>query len=245
MRAEPRSAMNDTKPRARGFRRSWPLIVMGVMVLAGLSFGAYTSFVLEESDVFCISCHTAPEQVYFDRARQAEAGSPPVDLASLHMKADDLLINCIACHRGTADVGDRIQSVALGARDTLIHLAGRADPGIEKRRAGLPDLIDRSCVACHVEAIVVASFENHFHVKLPATWAALERGAQPVGSPEALVDNQAKPEPLATTVTCLSCHIVHASGFELTGYLDESGAVFPACNQCHVEVNRGPKGLTP
>jgi len=240
----------QTRPRPRGIRR---LLFAGLSAIAllGSAFGAYTSLVLEESDAFCISCHRPPEQAYFDRAQQAKGGGTPADLSSVHMAARTIAFNCIACHRGASEIGDRVLSVMLGARDTLIHFAGTGDPALEKRSAALPGLIDRSCVKCHVDAIVVVGFENHFHVKLPAAWRAIQGGVAPVappglppGSPDPLADAQGKPEPLDTTVTCLSCHIAHASGFELVKYLDES-VYLPACDACHVETNRGPKGVAP
>ena len=221
-------------------------------IMLGGGSGAYVSFVLEENDAFCIACHTAPEQVYFDRARQAQAGGSPIDLSSRHLSTRQRAFNCIACHRGSGDLVDRILSLTLGLQDTLILIAGHADPGIEKRTATAPGLIDGGCVACHSDAIVVASFENHFHVKLPAAWHVIQSGVLPVvppdtlpGAPDPLADSQGKPEPLETTVTCLSCHVAHLSGFEFVNYLDESGAVFPACNTCHVETGRGPIGLAP
>jgi len=238
------------KPRPRGFLRLL-LVALPAIALLGGGFGAYTSLVLEESDEFCISCHRPPEQAYFDRARQAKDGGAPADLSSLHMNTREMAFNCIACHRGASRIGDRILSVMLGARDTLILFAGAGDPALEKRSAALPDLIDRSCVKCHVDAIVVAGFENHFHVKLPAAWQAIQSGVTPVvppdlppGSPDPLADSQGKPELLETTVNCLSCHIAHVTGFESVNYLDES-ATLPACDACHVETDRGPKGLAP
>jgi hypothetical protein len=196
----------STKPRKRGFRRLLPIVLLAVALL-GSGFGAYTSLVLEESDEFCISCHRPPEQAYFDRAQQATDAGAPVDLSSLHMSTREVAFNCIACHRGASQIDDRILSVMLGARDTLIHFAGGGDPALEKRSAALPDLIDRSCVKCHVDAIVVAGFENHFHVKLPAAWQAIQSGVMPItppdlppGSPDPLADTQGKPEPLETTV---------------------------------------------
>lgn len=239
-----------TKPRRRGFRRLL-LVALPAIAILGSAFGAYTSLVLEESDEFCIACHRPPEQAYFDRARQAQDGGAPADLSSVHMATRLLAFNCIVCHRGASGIGDRILSVMLGARDTLIHFARAGDPALEKRSAALPDLIDRSCVKCHVDAIVIAGFENHFHVKLPAAWRAIQSGVAPVappdlppGSPDPLADSQGKPEPLDTTVTCLACHVAHASGFESVNFLDES-VYLPACDACHIETNRGPKGLAP
>ncbi len=241
----------ETKPRRRGFRRLLPVALLVAVLFGGVS-GATVSFVLEENDEFCIACHTAPEQVYFDRARQAEAGDAPLDLSSVHMSTHEREFNCIACHHGSGNLGDRITSLALGLKDTAVLIAGRADPTVEKRTAAAPGLIDRGCVACHVDTIVVAGFENHFHVKLPSAWSVIQSGVKPVvppdtlpGAPDPLTDPQGKPEPLETTVNCLSCHVAHLSGFEFVNYLDESGAVFPACNTCHMETERGPIGLAP
>jgi nitrate/TMAO reductase-like tetraheme cytochrome c subunit len=244
--SQPSVLSPETKPRRRGLRRLWPFALLAFVVLSLGGFGVGS--VLEESDAFCTSCHTAPEQAYFDRAQQAKAGDIPIDLASVHLSTHEQEFNCIACHRGSGNLGDRITSLTLGAKDAVIYFTGNGDPTIEKRTAAAPGLIDRGCVGCHIDTIVVAGFENHFHVKLPSTWAVLQSGVQPVvpeAEPQALTDPRGMPELLDTSVTCLSCHLAHLSGFDFVAYLDTSGTVDPACNDCHIETGKGPKGLLP
>ena len=233
--------------------------LFGAVILLGLGgFGSGT--LLEDRDDFCIACHTKPEVTYYDRARQAlddkasatdlsalAAQDLAIDLASQHYIVTNT-INCIACHGGERDLGDRIESLTLGLKDTLVHFAGRGDPTIEKTTTGDPDLIIRACVSCHVETLVTAGFDNHFHVKLPQAWTLIESGVPPIvpaDSPQALTDPRAKPEQLVTTVTCLSCHQAHRSDLDITNYLDQDNVVLPACARCHQETKRGPVGIAP
>ena len=233
--------------------------LFGAVILLGLgSFTAGT--LLEDSDNFCIACHTKPEVTYFDRSRQAlkdkvgvtdlktlAAQHIAIDLASQHYIVTDTL-KCIDCHGGDRNLTDRVASLALGIRDTAILISGRADQTIEKTTTGDPALINRACVKCHADALLVASFDNHFHVKLPQTWALIQSGMQPIvpaDNPQALTDLRTKPELLNTTVTCLSCHVAHRSNLDFTNYLDQDNVVLPACAKCHQETGRGPVGIAP
>ena len=68
----------------------------------------------------------------------------------------------------------------MGAKDSVVYFLGRADQTIEKATTGDPALIDRACVACHIEQLVTIKFENHFHVKLPQAWNVLQSGVPPI-----------------------------------------------------------------
>ena len=108
------------------------LIVGGIALILAGGVGFVGGTALEEQDSFCASCHTVPETTYFERttALLADQSAPVSDLATQHYHLNDQF-QCIQCHRGTASLSDRIQTLALGARDTLIMLSGKADPTIE------------------------------------------------------------------------------------------------------------------
>jgi predicted CXXCH cytochrome family protein len=231
--------------------------LIGSVVVLGLA-GSTAGTLLEDNDNFCITCHTRPEVTYHDRAQQALSAvtnitnrqalldqNLAIDLASQHYLVGTAF-KCIDCHGGRRDLGDRVESLSLGVQDTLKYLLGRGDLTIEKATTGDPDLINRTCVRCHVDTLVAVRFDNHFHVKLPQTWQLIQSGAQPVAdSPQALTDPRSKPELLNTTVTCLSCHQAHRSNLDFTNYLDRDGRVLPACAECHGESGHGPIGIAP
>ena len=114
----------------------------------------------EESDPFCASCHTVPEVTYFDRAQQAKASmSVYADLSSAHYGADNGF-RCIDCHRGNEGVFHRITALSLGARDTVIWLADRADPAIEKTELVVPFLLTGACVQLPRESAARGRFQQ-------------------------------------------------------------------------------------
>jgi hypothetical protein len=200
---------------------------------------------LEERDRFCISCHTAPEVTYYDRAQAALAGVEPLpDLSSAHYAAQPDF-RCIDCHRGDGGPAHRARTLALGARDTLIFLSGRADETIEKTAIEAPDLLTAGCVKCHADSLLVVGFENHFHNKLPDAYAAWQAGgrlAAPASHPDA---DTTRLEQYPTGLRCLDCHLthIHAANGELTGFLDVENVTLPACVRCHQEVGQGPLEL--
>ncbi len=238
-------------------KRSIFIAVAIVVVVLGLS-GSIGGSLLEERDDFCTSCHTKPESTYYDRTRQAlkdAAGATDlqnlikqniaIDLASQHYVISSTM-TCIACHGGVRNLNDRVESLALGVKDSVVHFLGRGNPTIEKATTGDPSLIERACIACHIQQLVTIKFENHFHVKLPQTWQLLQSGVQPIvpeDTPNALTNARTKPELLPTTVTCLSCHQAHRSNLDLTQYLDKDAVVLPACAKCHQETGKGPTGI--
>jgi hypothetical protein len=212
------------------------------VVLAFLPVPAVS--VLEEHDGFCIACHTAPEVAYYNRAQAALAGqAPAVDLASAHYSTERF--RCIDCHRGNGSLPHRAVTLTLGARDTLTFLTGRADPAIEKAQAAEPGLLTAGCVNCHAVGLLVAGFENHFHNKLPAAFAAWQAGGDIVAPASQPGADTTQLEHVETGVACHDCHRAHVQlpGAELTGYLDLENVVLPACVQCHRDAARGPLEL--
>ena len=170
--------------------------------------------VQEEQDAFCASCHLKAESEYYQRSLQA-LNDVPVDLASAHRVE---MLNCVACHRGDNGPVHRVQALALGARNAVLWVTRQYDQD-NRGKFTDPTLVEASCWKCHYDVVEDPGFENHFH--------------------NDLVDPEIK-----TTVKCIDCHVAHRTAEPLFGYLDEDNVVLPACERCHVEVNRGPRGLT-
>jgi len=228
---------------ARGRRLFLMVVGLGVfltmMALLGVSR-------LEETDTFCTSCHTAPEVEYFNRSRQVLAGEVGQDLASAHYGLIQAEAKCIDCHRGDGGVVHRGITLALGARDALIFIAGQADPKLEKAKTQIevPFLLTAACVECHTNTLLILGYENHFHNKLPEAYAAWKAGGQLVAPPDYPETGVPELEKYETTISCTDCHLAHVTvaGAELTRYFDLENTVYPACIDCHREVG-GPLEL--
>jgi nitrate/TMAO reductase-like tetraheme cytochrome c subunit len=231
-----------------GMRRSRRLLLTMVgfgalfviMALLGVSR-------LEESDSFCTSCHTAPEVEYFNRSRWMLAGEVGQDLASAHYSLIQADANCIDCHRGNGGVVQRGMTLALGARDALIFIAGQADPKLEKAETQIevPSLLTAACVECHTDTLLILGYENHFHNKLPEAYAAWKAGGPLVAPADYPETGASELEEYETNVLCMDCHPAHVTveGAELAGYLDLENTVYSACIDCHREVGHGPLEL--
>lgn len=216
--------------------------IFGLALVAGLTVSHF-----EESDPFCISCHTLPEVTYYERAQQAKAlGEPYADLSSAHYGRESTF-RCIECHRGNGRLLHRVTALTLGARDTAIWLTGQADETIEKTELVVPGLLTASCTKCHEEALLEVGFNNHFHNKLPEATALWRAGAllrAPIESPD-LPPEALTVEVSPTDVLCVDCHRahIHIPGAELQAYLDLSNTVYPACVRCHEQAGHGPLEL--
>ena len=95
------------------------LVVLVPSVLVVLSAAtAVTAMQFENHDNFCASCHSEPENTYFQREATAST-----DLASFHNTQD---VRCIDCHSGPGLVPGRISALTLGAKDLLAWMSGSA-----------------------------------------------------------------------------------------------------------------------
>jgi hypothetical protein len=216
-------------------RRFFTLLLMlgGIgLIVAGVAFVGGT--ILEEQDSFCASCHTVPETTYFERttALLADTSAPISDLATQHYHLNDTF-QCIQCHRGTASLSDRIQTLALGARDTLIMVSGKADPTIEKSTVEQSVLVNAACVGCHETTLLTFNgIQNHFHNFLPQTGELLAQGKQMVGVQGGGGFRTFNNIPL----TCTSCHLAHksvsADADPRLKFMDVPMAQ-QACDTCH------------
>lgn len=217
------------------------------VLAAGLAAAGYVSH-REEDDRFCISCHTAPEVVYYQRAQAALAradGALVPDLSSAHYIKAKTPFRCIDCHRGDNGLVSRASTLALGARDTLAWLSGQADPSLEKNTALAPGLLNTACNRCHTETLLITGFENHFHNKLPDAYRAWQAGGKlsppRQGPPTSELVTGLKF--YDTTVTCLDCHRAHVQAEEEQFFLKQDEVVLPACERCHQQVGQGPARL--
>lgn len=240
-------------PSVRSYTRRFGLLVWMTLALTVFSGATLTvASSLEESDAFCASCHTAPEQTYYRRAQSR--ANPPGDLSSFHYlppsrDVTSAAFRCIDCHRGDQALGDRAAALAVGARDVLIFALGKADQGIEKRRASNRGLINDSCVRCHVDSVLVVGFPNHFHNKLPAAYVAWHRGAAlilPARNPENYRQQLSKGlELLDVDITCLDCHRAHVSESATgkTPFMNLKTDLYPQCEACHEKILGHQLGL--
>lgn len=204
------------------------------LILAGTTFVGGT--LLEEQDAFCAACHTVPEETYFNRATTAltDPSAPVTDLSTRHYdlaQASDVRFQCISCHRGTSTLEDRVQTLALGLRDTLIFVSGQADPTIEKTRVDQAALVNSACISCHETTLLTyRDTQNHYHNLLPQTAKLLAAGRQMIGQ------NTGLPGPMGSVkITCTNCHPAHKTVDTSSPELKLTDAVLmkQSCDGCH------------
>ncbi len=203
---------------------------------------------LEESDVFCASCHMTPEQTYHQRAQAVLDGKPASDLSSFHYQTGGAQtgasrpFRCADCHRGDQHLVDRASALTVGAKDILLYLLGKPDQTIEKRRVSNAQLIDDSCLNCHLGTALTVGFQNHFHNKLPAAYMAWHQGAAlvlPKRNPDRYrSDVQKGLELLDVNIACLDCHRAHVmdTSSDQPPFMDLKTDVYPMCEVCHQKV---------
>ena len=216
-----------------------------VLIMFGLT-SVTTASTLEDHDQFCASCHMQPEDTYDQRAQAVmHLGSVPADLASQHYevfsdKNSDSSFRCIDCHRGDQGLGDRGTTLSIGANDLAIYFFGTPDQSLEKRSVTSPQVINNSCMACHVDTALTVGFPNHFHNKLPASYTAWRRGTRlvlPLNSPEKYQrDLEAGLELIRIDITCINCHSGHISKVtnDQAAFYDLATDIFPVCEDCHL-----------
>jgi len=190
------------------------LVIIGALFLVGLlflSFGFVGGTLLEDHNDFCASCHTVPESTYFNRsvAAIADKNKKITDLATMHFHQasnQNQDFQCISCHRGDSSLGDRIQTLLLGAKDTVIYVAGKADPTIEKPTIAYSVLVNAACIRCHETTLLtVNGISTHFHNFLPQTAELLAQGKKFIGGSF----SEDGFRTINTSLTCTSCHLAH------------------------------------
>ncbi len=253
----PIPAQKPPAPPRRRARLTLPLalivIAIGVAVLSSAGFVVVSA--LEEQDTFCVSCHTAPEITYFNRAYFAldNPAQPIPDLSTAHYTAlqkQGKDFQCIACHRGDGSFSHRVSTMALAAYDTLIYLAGRENPAIEKQNTKTGWLANASCVGCHTESLLkLDGINNHFHTYLPQAREALDKGG-PLTIGEALAAARAQTgesgpptlETIQVSTSCSGCHQAHkAQVGGANRFFMDTDLRNAACVDCHILAKQGPQ----
>jgi hypothetical protein len=206
----------------------------------------------EREDGFCVSCHTVPEQTYFDRGNAAVGGALALDLASYHyqqIRGTGADIRCVQCHEGDGGLGAFVDKRALSASNLIRWLSGDGDPRVEKSVLGVslraPHLSNDGCAGCHREHLLLAGQDNHHHNTLPVAYTTWKNGGQliaPRGATDVQAIIAAGLARYETTVQCAACHPAHRA-LEAAQYLDPQ-TVRAGCIQCHVETGQGPADVT-
>lgn len=193
------------------------LVGLAILFIAVIIGGTGAGLVLEQRDEFCAACHTEPETTYVRQSRDT-SGPRSSTLAAFHHRlegtpmASVVAFKCIDCHGGVGPVARLTTLYQLGVGDTLAFLAGRYEQPATTHRP-LPDV---NCAHCHVEAVALPGFENHFHNKLDAPGAPL--------------------------LPCVVCHISHMDQVDPREKYIRRATVYPRCNDCH-RVMGGPPNL--
>jgi hypothetical protein len=201
--------------------------LLPALTIALLLFVAATATVsrLEERNAFCASCHTPLEVLYVDQAETATVDLSP-NLAAYHDavgRAEDEPINCVACHRGDNGVAHRAVALGLGGLNTVKWMLG--DDGSQAGEHGVSWLYNAGCDGCHLDALAVEGFENHYHTYL----------AEYHADPAVAADRT------ANRIQCSDCHLNHVDTYQEFAFL-EDGPLFDTCEKCHQVWGRGPQG---
>ncbi len=198
---------NPSMTSAADRRPGWatPVIIfIGVLVV--LAVGYFGATKLEENDAFCASCHSEPENTYFQRT----AATRSVDLASAHAhltqtQPEQSPTRCIDCHAGPGFSG-RAHALSIGARDALKWFGGSATQPAKTTQP----LNDAACLQCHSAVASDTNFDRHFHRYL-MQWQQKDPSAG----------------------RCATCHTAHTlDGNNTIGFLQQQRAQ-AVCVQCH------------
>src|SRR5450759_5185471 len=152
------------------------LWIIGLALLVLLGAGIYSLVWFgnaQQTDSFCIDCHTAPEVNYVDRANSAMAGALANDLASFHyqqIKGQGGTLHCIECHQGTGNMNHRFDVITLSTRNALLWMIGQNDTRLEKQHLQVPQLANAACASCHQKTLLLTGMDNHWHNMLPVAY---------------------------------------------------------------------------
>ncbi len=174
-------------------------MIAAVVALFAATAGGSYAMTLENNDPFCASCHTQPEETYYQQSLDPNAPN----LAAFHAQKQ---VCCIDCHSGGGAFG-RISGLTQGTQDLIAFYSGHYNsPAVTQSPLG-----DDSCVKCHIDATTRGDFSNHFHLLL-SRWQSVDPNAgrcvdchtaHPGGDPAQQYLSQQKVEQV-----CNQCHAV-------------------------------------
>lgn len=199
-----------------------PILLAALLLLVAASA---TVSRLEEDNNFCASCHTPLEVRYVEQAETATTELSP-NLAAYHFAATrqgDDPVNCVACHRGDNGPAHRAAALGLGGWNTAKWLLG--DDGSQAGAHGVAWLYNAGCDGCHIDALTLDQFENHYHTYL-ADYHADPKVIESVA---------------ANRIQCSDCHLNHVDTYQEFAFL-EDGPLYDTCEKCHLVWGRGPQG---
>ncbi len=201
------------------------LRLLGIVALVGIAVAVGSVSVVsvnEQNDQFCGMCHTQPESTFLARFDQAMTDNAD-DLAAFHHKQlyppnspTAQHIRCIDCHVGEGVVGRTIV-VSLAAWDALKYVTHT----LHQPATVVYNVQDAACLKCHDQQVKAGlataqerfDINNHFHYLLF--------------------------EPGAPTEPCVSCHVAHRQGSEVTAFQFRD-VIIPVCQDCHQKEGKGP-----
>lgn len=155
-----------TKRHQRKKPRVPPIVLVAILAIVIIvpTTAMGVSFQMEDRDSFCASCHTQPEETYYQRS----IASTQVDLASAHKIKS---VRCIDCHSG-AGLSGRLGAIYVGTGDLVrwvTHTARQPAPV-------LYPIHDGNCLKCHAATPATQDFNRHFHAFL-SKWQAIDPNA--------------------------------------------------------------------
>ncbi|HEX9075935.1 MAG TPA: hypothetical protein VF932_09155, partial [Anaerolineae bacterium] len=193
--------------------------VFTVVVIALGVGGVGGSLLLENQDAFCASCHTQPEEKYYQQSLQAQATT----LASFHVQKET---RCIDCHSGGGALG-RAQGLQQGLDDLMLYLSGTYKaPAITSNPLG-----DDSCVKCHPEVLVRGRRQPPSQIQSPIQG---REGRRMDGHYHVFLQRWQAADPRAGH--CVNCHTSHTDGAADVGFMAQA-PVQQVCDACHRGLN--------
>ena len=151
-------------------RKRWqlPVVIAGLIAcgvsLVAMASGTTYAIQQENHDSFCASCHTEPENQYYQQSLDQAAPT----LAVFHTQKQ---VRCIDCHSGGGPFG-RVEGLMQGTQDLTAYYSGN----YHKPAVTLNKLSDDSCLKCHEQVTSSGGFNNHFH-RFLSQWQSLDPNA--------------------------------------------------------------------
>ncbi len=191
-------------------------LVAGVVLVIAVGVGGVgASLLLENQDSFCASCHTQPEEKYYQQSLAPQAGT----LAAFHSQKTT---RCIDCHSGGGPLG-RAQGLQQGLDDLMLYLSGHYKvPAITSNPLG-----DDSCLKCHTEVLVRGRRQPPSQIQSPIQG---REGRRMDGHYHVFLQRWQTADPRAGH--CADCHTSHTDGQLNVGFMS-AAPVQQICDACH------------